>query len=134
MTYGDLDTRLRRDVLSIASESDSRFTAQQTLSALNRAALEVTRVNPWAGYGADGSRIYNILSHNISAACDTYTAPSESTVAALRAMPFPLLDRYADAVCYRAAATLLAGADRLDAVSNQYSQLFAKRAEEAAWL
>ena len=134
MTYGELEVRTLRYMLSNAPSEDRRFSPAALLGALNRATVAVaTRLNPWAGYNAEGKRIYTLESQEIRSACDSDSSPSDETLAELRAIAFPLDSRYADATCYYAAALLLEGADKLDAVSNQYAAQFYKRAQDAVW-
>lgn len=111
-TFGQIETKIRRDLINDNYDEAYRWKVAAVMAAMNEAVMDVvTRYNSWAGYNQDtGRRIYNINTTEIVDACNGLppnTDIADSVVNNLRQLTMPIDSRYAPAVAYLAAAKLL---------------------------
>ena len=139
---GQVETRIRRDLVNDNEPDGYRWSPFQALSRIRKAALEIVRdINAWAGCDqATGCRIPNIESAlaPVKDACDAVptnavppTDPDPAVVAELREIVLPIDDRYAEAVAYLAAADLLE-TDNSDTVNAQTADRYRALGRELA--
>ena len=139
---GQIETRIRRDLVNDNEPDGYRWSPFQALSRIRKAALEIVRdINAWAGCDqATGRRIPNIESAlaPVKDACDAVTTgsvtppdPDPAVVAELREIVLPIDDRYAEAVAYLAAADLLE-TDNSDTVNAQTADRYRALGRELA--
>ena len=139
---GQIETRIRRDLVNDNEPDGYRWSPFQALSRIRRAALEIVRdINAWAGCDqATGRRIPNIESAlaPVKDACDAVTTgsvtppdPDPAVVVELREIVLPIDDRYAEAVAYLAAADLLE-TDNSDTVNAQTADRYRALGRELA--
>ena len=139
---GQVETRIRRDLVNDNEPDGYRWSPFQALSRIRKAALEiVSDINAWAGCDqATGCRIPNIESAlaPVKDACDAVptnavppTDHDPAVVAELREIVLPIDDRYAEAVAYLAAADLLE-TDNSDTVNAQTADLYRALGRELA--
>jgi hypothetical protein len=139
---GQIETRIRRDLVNDNEPDGYRWSPFQALSRIRKAALEIVRdINAWAGCDqATGRRIPNIESAlaPVKDACDavptnavTPTDPDPTVVAELREIVLPIDDRYVEAVAYLAAADLLE-TDNSDTVNAQTADRYRALGRELA--
>ena len=139
---GQVETRIRRDLVNDNEPDGYRWSPFQALSRIRKAALEIVRdINAWAGCDqATGRRIPNIESAlaPVKDACDAVTTgsftppdPDPAVVAELREIVLPIDDRYAEAVAYLAAADLLE-TDNSDTVNAQTADRYRALGRELA--
>ena len=139
---GQVETRIRRDLVNDNEPDGYRWSPFQALSRIRKAALEIVRdINAWAGCDqATGRRIPNIESAlaPVKDACDAVptnavppTDPDPAVVAELREIVLPIDDRYAEAVAYLAAADLLE-TDNSDTVNAQTADRYRALGRELA--
>ena len=139
---GQIETRIRRDLVNDNEPDGYRWSPFQALSRIRKAALEIVRdINAWAGCDqATGRRIPNIESAlaPVKDACDTAPTdvisppdPDPAVVAELREIVLPIDDRYAEAVAYLAAADLLE-TDNSDTVNAQTADRYRALGRELA--
>ena len=139
---GQIETRIRRDLVNDNEPDGYRWSPFQVLSRIRKAVIEiVSDVNAWAGCDqATGKRIPNVESAlaPVKDACDAVSTnsakppdPDPSVVAQLREMTMPIDDRYADAVAYLAAADLLE-TDNSDTVNAQTADRYRALGRELA--
>ena len=139
---GQVETRIRRDLVNDNEPDGYRWSPFQALSRIRKAALEiVSDINAWAGCDqATGRRIPNIESAlaPVKDACDAVPTdvipPSDSdpvVVAERREIVLPIDDRYAEAVAYLAAADLLE-TDNSDTVNAQTADRYRALGRELA--
>ena len=139
---GQIETRIRRDLVNDNEPDGYRWSPFQALSRIRKAALEIVRdINAWAGCDqATGRRIPNIESAlaPVKDACDAVPTnavqppdPDPSVVAQLREIVLPIDDRYAEAVAYLAAADLLE-TDNSDTVNAQTADRYRALGRELA--
>ena len=139
---GQIETRIRRDLVNDNEPDGYRWSPFQDLSSIRKAALEIVRdINAWAGCDqATGRRIPNIESAlaPVKDACDAVPTdvisppdPGPAVVAELREIVLPIDDRYADAVAYLAAADLLE-TDNSDTVEAQTADRYRALGRELA--
>lgn len=117
VTFGQIEGRIRRDILNDNEPDQYRWSVFQVMAAMNMSVVDIAaRYNAWAGYEIDtGKRIYNLHTRRIEETCqleptaqgEIETEEKESLVAELRALVIPIDDRYADAVAYIAASRLV---------------------------
>lgn len=117
VTFGQIEGRIRRDILNDNEPDQYRWSVFQVMAAMNMSVVDIAaRYNAWAGYEIDtGKRIYNLHTRRIEETCqleptaqgEIETAEEESLVTELRALVIPIDDRYADAVAYIAASRLV---------------------------
>lgn len=117
VTFGQIEGRIRRDILNDNEPDQYRWSVYQVMAAMNMSVVDIAaRYNAWAGYAIDtGKRIYNLHTRRIEETCqleptaqgEIETEEEESLVAELRALVIPIDDRYADAVAYIAASRLV---------------------------
>lgn len=117
VTFGQIEGRIRRDILNDNEPDQYRWSVFQVMAAMNMSVVDIAaRYNAWAGYEIDtGKRIYNMHTRRIEETCqleptaqgEIETEEEESLVAELRALVIPIDDRYADAVAYIAASRLV---------------------------
>lgn len=117
VTFGQIEGRIRRDILNDNEPDQYRWSVYQVMAAMNMSVVDIAaRYNAWAGYEIDtGKRIYNLHTRRIEETCqlepnaqgEIETEEEESLVAELRALVIPIDDRYADAVAYIAASRLV---------------------------
>lgn len=117
VTFGQIEGRIRRDILNDNEPDQYRWSVFQVMAAMNMSVVDIAaRYNAWAGYEIDtGKRIYNLHTRRIEETCqleptaqgEIETEEEESLVAELRALVIPIDDRYADAVAYIAASRLV---------------------------
>ncbi len=119
VTFGQIEGRIRRDILNDNEPDQYRWSVFQVMAAMNMSVVDIAaRYNAWAGYEIDtGKRIYNLHTRRIEETCqleptaqgeiETGDANEERLVAELRALVIPIDDRYADAVAYIAASRLV---------------------------
>ena len=139
---GQIETRIRRDLVNDNEPDGYRWSPFQVLSRIRKAVIEiVSDVNAWACCDqATGMRIPNIESAlaPVKDACDAVSTnsaqppdPDLSVVAQLREMTMPIDDRYAEAVAYLAAADLLE-TDNSDTVNAQTADRYRALGRELA--
>lgn len=139
---GQIETRIRRDLVNDNEPDGYRWSPFQALSRIRKSALEIVRdINAWAGCDqATGMRIPNIESAlaPVKDACDAVptnavppTDPDLAVVAELREIILPIDDRYAEAVAYLAAADLLE-TDNSDTVNAQTADRYRALGRELA--
>ena len=139
---GQVETRIRRDLVNDNEPDGYRWSPFQALSRIRKAVIEiVSDVNAWAGCDqATGRRIPNIESAlaPVKDACDTAPTdvipppdPDPAVVAELREIVLPIDDRYAEAVAYLAAADLLE-TDNSDTVNAQTADRYRALGRELA--
>ena len=139
---GQVETRIRRDLVNDNEPDGYRWSPFQALSRIRKAALEIVRdINAWAGCDqATGRRILNIESAlaPVKDACDVVPTdvipppdPDPAVVAELREIVLPIDDRYAEAVAYLAAADLLE-TDNSDTVNAQTADRYRALGRELA--
>ena len=139
---GQVETRIRRDLVNDNEPDGYRWSPFQALSRIRKAALEIVRdINAWAGCDqATGRRIPNIESAlaPVKDACDAVptnavppTDHDPAVVAELREIVLPIDDRYAEAVAYLAAADLLE-TDNSDTVNAQTADRYRALGRELA--
>ena len=139
---GQVETRIRRDLVNDNEPDGYRWSPFQALSRIRKAVIEiVSDVNAWAGCDqATGRRIPNIESAlaPVKDACDAVPTgavpppdPDPAVVAQLREMTMPIDDRYAEAVAYLAAADLLE-TDNSDTVNAQTADRYRALGRELA--
>ena len=139
---GQIETRIRRDLVNDNEPDCYRWSPFQALSRIRKAALEIVRdINAWAGCDqATGRRIPNIESAlaPVKDACDAVPTdaipppdPDPAVVAELREIVLPIDDRYAEAVAYLAAADLLE-TDNSDTVNAQTADRYRALGRELA--
>ena len=139
---GQIETRIRRDLVNDNEPDGYRWSPFQALSRIRKAVIEiVSDVNAWAGCDqATGMRIPNIESAlaPVKDACDTAPTdvisppdPDPAVVAELREIVLPIDDRYAEAVAYLAAADLLE-TDNSDTVNAQTADRYRALGRELA--
>ena len=139
---GQIETRIRRDLVNDNEPDGYRWSPFQVLSRIRKAVIEiVSDVNAWAGCDqATGKRIPNVESAlaPVKDACDAVSTnsaqppdPDPSVVAQLREMTMPIDDRYAEAVAYLAAADLLE-TDNSDTVNAQTADRYRALGRELA--
>jgi hypothetical protein len=139
---GQIETRIRRDLVNDNEPDGYRWSPFQALSRIRKAVIEiVSDVNAWAGCDqATGRRIPNIESAlaPVKDACDAVptnavqpTDPYPTVVAELREIVLPIDDRYAEAVAYLAAADLLE-TDNSDTVNAQTADRYRALGRELA--
>ena len=139
---GQIETRIRRDLVNDNEPDGYRWSPFQALSRIRKAVIEiVSDVNAWAGCDqATGKRIPNVESAlaPVKDACDVVSTnsaqppdPDPSVVAQLREMTMPIDDRYAEAVAYLAAADLLE-TDNSDTVNAQTADRYRALGRELA--
>ena len=139
---GQIETRIRRDLVNDNEPYGYRWSPFQVLSRIRKAALEiVSDINAWAGCDqATGRRIPNIESAlaPVKDACDAVptnavppTDHDPAVVAELREIVLPIDDRYAEAVAYLAAADLLE-TDNSDTVNAQTADRYRALGRELA--
>lgn len=117
VTFGQIEGRIRRDILNDNEPDQYRWSVFQVMAAMNMSVVDIAaRYNAWAGYEIDtGKRIYNLHTRRIEETCqleptaqgEIETADEESLAKELRALVIPIDDRYADAVAYIAASRLV---------------------------
>jgi hypothetical protein len=117
VTFGQIEGRIRRDILNDNEPDQYRWSVFQVMAAMNVSVVDIAaRYNAWAGYEIDtGKRIYNLHTRRIEETCqleptaqgEIETADEESLITELRALVIPIDDRYADAVAYIAASRLV---------------------------
>ena len=117
VTFGQIEGRIRRDILNDNEPDQYRWSVFQVMAAMNMSVVDIAaRYNAWAGYEIDtGKRIYNLHTRRIEETCqleptaqgEIETEDDESLVKELRALVIPIDDRYADAVAYIAASRLV---------------------------
>ena len=138
---GQIETRIRRDLVNDNEPDGYRWSPFQALSRIRKAVIEiVSDVNAWAGCDqATGRRIPNIESAlaPVMDACDAVpNGPSsviedQTVISGLREMILPIDDRYAEAVAYLAAADLLE-TDNSDTVNAQTADRYRALGRELA--
>ena len=139
---GQVETRIRRDLVNDNEPDGYRWSPFQALSRIRKAVIEiVSDVNAWAGCDQEtGRRIPNIESAlaPVKDACDAIptnavppTDPDPTVVAELREIVLPIDDRYAEAVAYLAAADLLE-TDNSDTVNAQTADRYRALGRELA--
>ena len=139
---GQIETRIRRDLVNDNEPDGYRWSPFQALSRIRKAALEIASdINAWAGCDqATGRRIPNIESAlaPVKDACDAVptnavppTDHDPAVVAELREIVLPIDDRYAEAVAYLAAADLLE-TDNSDTVNAQTADRYRALGRELA--
>ena len=139
---GQIETRIRRDLVNDNEPDGYRWSPFQALSRIRKAVIEiVSDINAWAGCDqATGRRIPNIESAlaPVKDACDAVSTdvippsdPDPAVVAQLREMVMPIDDRYAEAVAYLAAADLLE-TDNSDTVNAQTADRYRALGRELA--
>ena len=139
---GQIETRIRRDLVNDNELDGYRWSPFQALSRIRKAVIEiVSDVNAWAGCDqATGMRIPNIESAlaSVKDTCDAVptnavppTDPDPAVVAELREIVLPIDDRYAEAVAYLAAADLLE-TDNSDTVNAQTADRYRALGRELA--
>lgn len=117
VTFGQIEGRIRRDILNDNEPDQYRWSVFQVMAAMNMSVVDIAaRYNAWAGYEIDtGNRIYNLHTRRIEETCqleptaqgEIETEDNDSLVTELRALVIPIDDRYADAVAYIAASRLV---------------------------
>ena len=117
VTFGQIEGRIRRDILNDNEPDQYRWSVFQVMAAMNMSVVDIAaRYNAWAGYEIDtGKRIYNLHTRRIEETCqlepaaqgEIETEDNDSLVTELRALVIPIDDRYADAVAYIAASRLV---------------------------
>lgn len=138
---GQIETRIRRDLVNDNEPDGYRWSPFQALSRIRKAVIEiVSDVNAWAGCDqATGRRIPNIESAlaPVKDACDavpngpTSAIEDQTVISGLREMIMPIDDRYAEAVAYLAAADLLE-TDNSDTVNAQTADRYRAFGRELA--
>ena len=138
---GQIETRIRRDLVNDNEPDGYRWSPFQALSRIRKAVIEiVSDVNAWAGCDqATGERIPNIESAlaSVKDACDavpnglTSAIEDQTVISGLREMIMPIDDRYAEAVAYLAAADLLE-TDNSDTVNAQTADRYRALGRELA--
>lgn len=139
---GQVETRIRRDLVNDNEPDGYRWSPFQALSRIRKAVIEiVSDVNAWAGCDqATGRRIPNIESAlaPVKDACDAVPTdviplpdPDPAVIAELREIVLPIDDRYAEAVAYLAAADLLE-TDNSDTVNAQTADRYRALGRELA--
>ena len=139
---GQVETRIRRDLVNDNEPDGYRWSPFQALSRIRKAALEIVRdINAWAGCDqATGRRIPNIESAlaPVKDACDAVPTNAvrppdhdPAVVAELLEIILPIDDRYAEAVAYLAAADLLE-TDNSDTVNAQTADRYRALGRELA--
>lgn len=117
VTFGQIEGRIRRDILNDNEPDQYRWSVFQVMAAMNMSVVDIAaRYNAWAGYEIDtGKRIYNLHTRRIEETCQLEPTAQgeieiendENLVKELRALVIPIDDRYADAVAYIAASRLV---------------------------
>ena len=117
VTFGQIEGRIRRDILNDNEPDQYRWSVFQVMAAMNMSVVDIAaRYNAWAGYEIDtGKRIYNLHTRRIEETCQLEPTAQgeieiendETLVKELRALVIPIDDRYADAVAYIAASRLV---------------------------
>lgn len=139
---GQIETRIRRDLVNDNEPDGYRWSPFQALSRIRKAVIEiVSDVNAWAGCDqSTGRRIPNIESAlaPVKDACDAVPTdvilppdPDPAVIAELREIVLPIDDRYAEAVAYLAAADLLE-TDNSDTVNAQTADRYRALGRELA--
>ena len=138
---GQIETRIRRDLVNDNEPDGYRWSPFQALSRIRKAVIEiVSDINAWAGCDqATGRRIPNIESALVPVkdACDavpngpTSAIEDQTVISGLREMIMPIDDRYAEAVAYLAAADLLE-TDNSDTVNAQTADRYRALGRELA--
>lgn len=138
---GQIETRIRRDLVNDNEPDGYRWSPFQALSRIRKAVIEiVSDINAWAGCDqATGERIPNIESAlaSVKDACDavpnglTSAIEDQTVISGLREMIMPIDDRYAEAVAYLAAADLLE-TDNSDTVNAQTADRYRALGRELA--
>ena len=138
---GQVETRIRRDLVNDNEPDGYRWSPLQALSRIRKAVIEiVSDVNAWAGCDqATGKRITNIESalSPVKDACDAVpngpmsAIEDQAVISGLREMIMPIDDRYAEAVAYLAAADLLE-TDNSDTVNAQTADRYRALGRELA--
>ena len=139
---GQVETRIRRDLVNDDEPDGYRWSPLQALSRIRKAVIEiVSDINASAGCDqATGRRIPNIESAlaPVKDTCDAVptnavppTDPDPAVVAELREIVLPIDYRYAEAVAYLAAADLLE-TDNSDTVNAQTADRYRALGRELA--
>lgn len=138
---GQIETRIRRDIVNDNEPDGYRWSPFQALSRIRKAVIEiVSDVNAWAGCDqATGKRIPNIWTalKPVKDACDAIpnepasAVDDQTVISGLREIVMPIDDRYAEAVAYLAAADLLE-TDNSDTVNAQTADRYRALGRELA--
>lgn len=138
---GDIETRIRRDLVNDNEPEDYRWRPLQVLSRIRKEILEIAfKINPWAAYDqSTGRRIYDIEAKlaPVKAGCDDSPVQQAQhdedpeLVETLRAVVMPIDDRYAEAVAHLAAADLLE-TDNSDTINAETANRFRAFGREVA--
>lgn len=118
LTFGQVETRIRRDLLNDFDPDAYRWGVHQVMAAMNIAVCDIVdRYNQWAGYDQDTmKRIYPVRTEKIEKYCMTDPSRQDSVetsdgykveVEEMRALNVPIDDRYEDAIALLSAGRLL---------------------------
>lgn len=118
LTFGQVETRIRRDLLNDFDSEAYRWGVHQVMAAMNIAVCDIVdRYNQWAGYDQDTmKRIYPIRNAKIEEYCMKHAGDQEvvetdedfaNQIADMRSQKVSIDDRYEEAIALLAAGRLL---------------------------
>lgn len=119
LTFGQVETRIRRDLLNDFDSEAYRWGVHQVMAAMNIAVCDIVdRYNQWAGYDQETmKRIYPIRNAKIEQYCMQHAGEQEQVVETeaefanqisfMRSEKVSIDDRYEEAIALLAAGRLL---------------------------
>lgn len=138
-TFGQIEHRIRRDLLNDNDSYAYRWEVAAVMSRMNEIVVDIVeRYNSWAGYNQESGvalRRAQYCNSRIKELCDSgndeLVNNNQSTINELRNIVMPLDDRYADAVANLTAAKLLE-TDDSDTMNQQKAAQFQQIGKDIA--